>query len=155
MTLGVRGLGRFALRTLKAFKANQGLLLAGAVAYYALLSIVPLLILIAIAVSQWIDPALLLQALERYLGVGTEVVMMGPGDLRASDLERVIAASYVPHLTLVRVESGDRTPLPLLQGRRAVDVRPTAYVCRHFSCSSPITSPDELDRFLREPAQRP
>ncbi len=57
----------FALQTLKAFKANQGLLLAGAVAYYALLSIVPLLILIAIALSQWIDAALLLQALERYL----------------------------------------------------------------------------------------
>jgi membrane protein len=57
----------FAWQTLKAFKANQGLLLAGAVAYYALLSIVPLLILIAIALSQWIDAALLLQALERYL----------------------------------------------------------------------------------------
>ncbi|HUQ28635.1 MAG TPA: YihY/virulence factor BrkB family protein [Usitatibacter sp.] len=57
----------FAMQTLKAFKANQGLLLAGAVAYYALLSIVPLLILIAIALSQFIEPALLLQALERYL----------------------------------------------------------------------------------------
>jgi membrane protein len=57
----------FAWQTLKAFKANQGLLLAGAVAYYALLSIVPLLILIAIALTQWIDEALLLQALERYL----------------------------------------------------------------------------------------
>ena len=57
----------FALQTLKAFQANQGLLLAGAVAYYALLSIVPLLILIAIALSQWIDSSLLLQALERYL----------------------------------------------------------------------------------------
>ncbi len=59
--------GAFAWQTLKAFKANQGLLLAGAVAYYALLSIVPLLILIAIALTQWIDPAKLLEALERYL----------------------------------------------------------------------------------------
>jgi YihY family inner membrane protein len=59
--------GAFAWQTLKAFKANQGLLLAGAVAYYALLSIVPLLILIAIALSQWIDPGQLLEALERYL----------------------------------------------------------------------------------------
>ena len=59
--------GAFAWQTLKAFKANQGLLLAGAVAYYALLSIVPLLILIAIALSQFIDPAQLLVALERYL----------------------------------------------------------------------------------------
>jgi membrane protein len=59
--------GAFALRTLKSFRANQGLLLAGAVAYYALLSIVPLLILIVIGLSHWIDPAELLLTLKRYL----------------------------------------------------------------------------------------
>jgi membrane protein len=57
----------FALRTLRAFRANQGLLLAGAVAYYALLSIVPLLILTAIALSHLIEPAELLRTLGRYL----------------------------------------------------------------------------------------
>jgi membrane protein len=57
----------FALATLKAFRANQGLLLAGAVAYYALLSIVPLLILIVIALSHLIDQSELLQTLGRYL----------------------------------------------------------------------------------------
>ena len=41
--------GAFAWSELKAFKKNQGLLLAGAVAYYALLSVVPLLILAVIA----------------------------------------------------------------------------------------------------------
>src|SRR6202162_3092120 len=59
--------GAFALRTLKAFRANQGLLLAGAVAYYALLSIVPLLILIVIALSHVIDQVELLDTLSRYL----------------------------------------------------------------------------------------
>ena len=59
--------GAFLLQTLKAFKANQGLLLAGAVAYYALLSIVPLMILIAIALSHWIEPGQLLDSLGRYL----------------------------------------------------------------------------------------
>lgn len=59
--------GAFALQTLKAFKANQGLLLAGAVAYYALLSIVPLLILIVIALSHVIDQRELLQTLTHYL----------------------------------------------------------------------------------------
>ncbi|MEP7280430.1 MAG: YihY/virulence factor BrkB family protein [Rubrivivax sp.] len=59
--------GRFALGTLKAFRANQGLLLAGAVAYYAMLSIVPLLILMVIALSHWIPPDELLAALARYL----------------------------------------------------------------------------------------
>ena len=60
--------GAFALRVLKGFRANQGLLLAGAVAYYALLSIVPLLILIAIALSHVIEQSALLQAIGRYIG---------------------------------------------------------------------------------------
>jgi len=59
--------GAFAVQTLKAFRANQGLLLAGAVAYYALLSIVPLLILIVIALSNVIEPSDLLDTLGRYL----------------------------------------------------------------------------------------
>jgi membrane protein len=60
--------GRFILQTLRAFRANQGLLLAGAVAYYTLLSIVPLLILIVIALSHFIDQRELLFTLHSYLG---------------------------------------------------------------------------------------
>ena len=59
--------GAFVVRTLRAFRANQGLLLAGAVAYYALLSIVPMLILCAIALSHVVDQGQLLQTLGRYL----------------------------------------------------------------------------------------
>jgi membrane protein len=59
--------GAFAIQTLRAFRANQGLLLAGAVAYYALLSIVPLLILVIIALSHVIDQSDLLHTLGRYL----------------------------------------------------------------------------------------
>jgi membrane protein len=57
----------FALRVLKGFRANQGLLLAGAVAYYALLSIVPFLMLVVVALSHFIDQAELLLTLRRYL----------------------------------------------------------------------------------------
>jgi YihY family inner membrane protein len=60
--------GAFTLRVLQGFRANQGLLLAGAVAYYALLSIVPLLILVAIALSHVIDQTALLEAIGRYIG---------------------------------------------------------------------------------------
>ena len=59
--------GSFAWGTLKAFRANQGLLLAGAVAYYALLSIVPLLILSVIALSNLTDQDQLLHTIGRYL----------------------------------------------------------------------------------------
>ncbi len=58
---------RFMWEALKGFKANQGLLLAGAVAYYALLSIVPLLIVSVIALSRFVEQAALLEAIGRYL----------------------------------------------------------------------------------------
>ena len=59
--------GAFAIRTLRSFRANQGLLLAGAVAYYSLLSLVPLLILVVIALSHVLDRAELMFTLGRYL----------------------------------------------------------------------------------------
>lgn len=69
--------GAFALRTLKGFRANQGLLLAGAVAYYALLSIVPMLILTVIALSHFVDQAALLQTL------GGSLEWLVPGQSKA------------------------------------------------------------------------
>ena len=57
----------FGWRVLKNFRANQGLLLAGAVAYYALLSVVPLLILTVIALSHVVDQGELLSTLGRYM----------------------------------------------------------------------------------------
>jgi membrane protein len=69
--------GRFAWQTVKSFRANQGLLLAGAVAYYALLSIVPLLILVVIALSHVVDQAELLQT------IGHALEWLLPGQSRA------------------------------------------------------------------------
>jgi YihY family inner membrane protein len=57
----------FALVVLKGFRANQGFLLAGAVAYYALLSMVPLLIVVVIGASHLIDEGRLLATLRDYL----------------------------------------------------------------------------------------
>jgi membrane protein len=59
--------GTFAKRVLKGFQSNQGLLLAGAVAYYALLSVVPLLILVVIVLSHVVEQRELLDTLARYL----------------------------------------------------------------------------------------
>ena len=79
--------GAFALRTLSAFRANQGLLLAGAVAYYALLSIVPLLILSVIALSHVIDQNELLLTLGRYL----EWLVPGQGGAVVGELANFLA----------------------------------------------------------------
>lgn len=57
----------FAMQTLRGFNKNQGMMLAGAIAYYALLSLVPLLILSVLALSHLVDRGDLLVALGRYL----------------------------------------------------------------------------------------
>jgi YihY family inner membrane protein len=72
----------FALRVVKAFRANQGLLLAGGVAYYTLLSLVPLLILMLIALSHLLDEARLLATLSEYL----QFIVPGQSDAVVGEL---------------------------------------------------------------------
>ena len=78
----------FALQVIRAFRANQGLLLAGAVAYYTLLSIVPLLILVVIALSQFVEQAELM----RTLGSALEWVVPGQSKALVHEL-----AAFLEH----------------------------------------------------------
>jgi YihY family inner membrane protein len=57
----------FLLRVLRGFKRNQGLLLSGALAYYTLLSIVPMSILALIVLSHFIGEGQLFLTLSTYL----------------------------------------------------------------------------------------
>jgi membrane protein len=58
---------QFAKQVIVGFRANQGFLLAGAVAYYTLLSIVPMFALILVVLSQIQDTGELIQTLRNYL----------------------------------------------------------------------------------------
>jgi membrane protein len=57
----------FVLAVLGNFRKHQGFLLAGAIAYNALLSLVPLLILCVIALSNLVTPSELLETIGRYM----------------------------------------------------------------------------------------
>jgi len=74
----------FLRNVIAGFLANQGFLLAGAVAYYTLLSLVPVLALILIVLSQMTDLQLLLDTTREYLGLVSPV--------QAPDLTTQIAA---------------------------------------------------------------
>ena len=65
----------------REFGRNHGLLLAGAVAYYMLLSILPLLILLLVVLSNVIDPAALLATLAPIVlvAVGQAIVVLFGG----------------------------------------------------------------------------
>ncbi len=57
----------FLLRVVRGFRRNQGLLLSGAVAYYTLLSIVPMSILALIVLTHFIEEPQLIHTLSTYL----------------------------------------------------------------------------------------
>src|SRR5215212_8103924 len=79
--------GAFALAVIKQFRSNQGVLLAGAVAYYTLLSLVPLLILVFMALSHIFAEDQLLRTLREYL----EFVVPGQSNALVEELRTFLA----------------------------------------------------------------
>jgi len=84
----------FPLRVLRGFMKNQGLLLSAAVAYYTLLSIVPLSIIALIVLTHFIEERQLILTLSMYL----EMVIPG----YAATLTEQVAA-FLEHRTTVGI----------------------------------------------------
>ena len=83
-----------------------------------------------------------------------EVALVGDAKSAAfKALERAVAAQYVPSLVLAGGEAGKRSRVKLLADRPLVGGKPTAYVCRHYSCDRPVTEPDALSDQLDNAAK--
>jgi YihY family inner membrane protein len=65
--------GRFLLDVLSGFRENQGLLLAGAVAYHTLLSIIPVFALVLIVLSQFVEQELLFETVSTVLALAAPI----------------------------------------------------------------------------------
>jgi uncharacterized protein YyaL (SSP411 family) len=80
----------------------------------------------------------LLRAIDFHLSSVREVALAGD-DVAA--LAQVVRTGYFPHVVLAGGPAGD---VPLLEGRGPVNGQPAAYVCEHFTCRAPVTTPEEL-----------
>jgi uncharacterized protein len=90
-----------------------------------------------------------LEALERWAEGATEVVVVGASDSpETRALWRAVAARWIPHRTLVHVEPGASEVPAVARDRPAIEGRATAYVCRNFTCSRPVHTPEELRGLL-------
>jgi len=93
----------------------------------------------------------LLRAADFYTAPVREVAIVGP-EPEAEGLLRIVRGQFRPHLVLAGstrpvAAATDDAPLdgvPLLEGRGLVDGRAAAYVCEHFVCQAPVTTPEEL-----------
>jgi uncharacterized protein len=89
--------------------------------------------------------AYLLGALERLVTPPLEVAVIGDTDDGADALRREVHGRLLPAAVTVGAAPGVGADItPLLTDRALVDGKPTAYVCEHFACRRPVTSPEEL-----------
>jgi uncharacterized protein YyaL (SSP411 family) len=87
--------------------------------------------------------AYLLGALERHVRAPIEVVIVGDrDDPRTNALRAEVTGRLIPASVTLSTAAAD-PDLPLLAGRPAAE-EPTAYVCEHYACRRPVTSPPDL-----------
>ncbi|UQZ81710.1 Cellobiose 2-epimerase [Paenibacillus konkukensis] len=101
--------------------------------------------------------AMFLIALDMAYGPSSEIVIAGRRD--AMETQQMIEAArsgFRPNALTVLVpagEEGEETAklIPLVQDKRAIGGRTTAYVCVDFACQSPTADVDELAELLADP----
>jgi uncharacterized protein YyaL (SSP411 family) len=89
-------------------------------------------------------------ALDFHLGPVVEVALVAPVDDGLAPFVAEVFGRYLPNRVVAgrREGEGAAADLPLLEGRGAVEGRPTAYVCRNYACELPATDPATLARQL-------
>lgn len=91
-----------------------------------------------------------LQALDFLLGPVLEIAVMGPAAQR-DKLLQPIRDKFLPNKVIALAGAEDAQlggRIPLLVGKRAIDGKATAYVCRNYSCQQPVTTAAELEKLL-------
>jgi uncharacterized protein YyaL (SSP411 family) len=82
-----------------------------------------------------------------------EIAIVGAAsDSATKALVRAAHRGYTPNKVVAQLDPADaETPkrIPLLAERPQLDGKPTAYVCRNFTCQRPVTDPEELVRQLQ------
>lgn len=96
--------------------------------------------------------ATLLGAVDFLLEPPLEIVLAeGERADEAEQLERVLAATYLPNRIEARVTAAtavDPEAPPLVRGKTPVEGRAAVYLCENFVCQAPVTAPAELEQAL-------
>ena len=92
-------------------------------------------------------------ALDLFLQRPVEVAVLGARDRAdTAALLDVVDQTWRPHVVLCGGDEFASDAIPLLQNRGLVNGRATAYVCRNFVCSEPVTDAKALRKLLDEGA---
>ena len=99
--------------------------------------------------------ATLLAALEFELAEPMDIAVVGISrDPNAQIMRRLVNGRYLPNAVIAGTELNgdagampgiaDAVRIPFLEGKEAIEGRPTVYICRNRSCAEPVTDPAGL-----------
>ncbi|PKQ16944.1 MAG: thioredoxin domain-containing protein [Actinobacteria bacterium HGW-Actinobacteria-7] len=86
-----------------------------------------------------------LSALDFIVSPPSELAIVGPDPLPMLALVRV---TYRPNLVVAAKARDEASGISLFEGRDSIGGSTTAYLCRHFACERPVTTPAELGDLL-------
>lgn len=86
-----------------------------------------------------------LSVMEFYLNPVKEIVIIGG---KNSELEREVWHGFLPNKIVVTAEENNSNAdlIPLLQDRKTIDGKTTAYVCENFVCQKPVTTVEDFKK---------
>jgi uncharacterized protein YyaL (SSP411 family) len=85
-------------------------------------------------------------ALDLFLDAPKEIAIVGAFSSAATQaLVRTVFEPFLPNKVVAGAAPGsDTSGIPLLEQRDQLDGHPTAYVCEHYACQQPVTTPEAL-----------
>jgi len=100
--------------------------------------------------------AQLLCSIDFYLGPIKEIAILGPPHASTNKLLEAVRKPYLPNKVVAMIDPASpiaatiAETLPLLEAKRLINDKATAYVCEGYKCYAPVTSVSELEKILAE-----
>jgi len=96
----------------------------------------------------------MLSTLDNYLRTPVDIVVVG--EFLSEEIDEIlksIFSKFLPNKTIAFLDPINPDPeplkfLPLLEGKKMVNGKPTVYICENFTCNAPITDMGELEKVL-------
>jgi uncharacterized protein len=95
-----------------------------------------------------------LSAIDFLLSSPKEIALVGREDAEIKPLLEEVWRNYLPNKVVAHAPLSENEAvqsLPLLQNRPLSDDQATAYVCQHYTCKQPVTTPEALKAQLQAP----
>ena len=98
----------------------------------------------------------MLSSLDNYLSTPVDIVVIGKLlSEEVDDILKSVSAKFLSHRTISFLDSVEPDLeafrlIPILEGKKMVNGKPTVYICENFTCKTPIAKIEDLEKTLEK-----